>query len=58
MPRPFKAPRKNKQREKYPAPGAGLIAADSPESRQSGLKTGQNGRIRAKNGEYSPFADR
>jgi hypothetical protein len=27
MPRPVKAPRKNKQREKYPAPGAGLIAA-------------------------------
>jgi hypothetical protein len=39
------AARKNKQREKNPAPGAGLIAAESPESRQTGAKTGQNARI-------------
>jgi hypothetical protein len=32
---PFE-PRKNKQREKYPAPGVGLIAAGGLESRQSG----------------------
>jgi hypothetical protein len=38
--------RKNKQREKPPAPGAGLIAAQAPKSRQSGLKTGRNSRIR------------
>jgi hypothetical protein len=33
--------RKNKQREKNPAPGAGLIAAGSPESRQMAGKTRQ-----------------
>jgi hypothetical protein len=33
--------RKNKQREKYPAPGAGLIAVGRPESRQSGPETSQ-----------------
>jgi hypothetical protein len=37
--------RKNKQREKNPAPGAGLIAGESPESRETGPKTGQNARI-------------
>jgi hypothetical protein len=41
--KPFEAPRKNKQREKDPAPGASLIAADGPESRQTGSKTSQIG---------------
>jgi predicted alpha/beta-hydrolase family hydrolase len=41
----FRATRKNKQREKNPAPGAGLIAAGSRESRKSALKAGQNGTI-------------
>jgi hypothetical protein len=34
-------PRKNKRREKIPRRVAGLIARDSPKSRQSSLKTGQ-----------------
>jgi hypothetical protein len=34
-------PHKNKRREKIPRRVAGLIARDSPESRQSNLKTGQ-----------------
>jgi hypothetical protein len=41
----FRATRKNKQREKNPAPGAGLIAGGSRESRQTGLKRRQNGGI-------------
>jgi hypothetical protein len=43
--------RKNKQREKYPAPGAGLIAAGRPESRRIGQKTGQNQGISRENSE-------
>jgi hypothetical protein len=49
--KPLDEPRKNKQREKDPAPGAGLIAAGSPESRQTGPKTGQIGGFWAQNGE-------
>jgi hypothetical protein len=43
--------RKNKQREKPPAPGGGLIAAGGPESRQSGLKPLEMARFEAKKGE-------
>jgi len=46
--KPFEASRKNKQREKDPAPGAGLIAAAGFESRQTGPKTGQIGGFGAK----------
>jgi hypothetical protein len=34
----YQRPRKNNQREKNPAPDAGLIAAHGPESRQTGPK--------------------
>jgi hypothetical protein len=46
-----KPSRKNKQREKHPAPGAGLIAGQGCKSRQMGWKNGHFEGFWAKNDE-------